>query len=54
MGNRRMERNERRIGKQNASLRVILELDFFEILLTQRDTMEPVHRVFVRGILSRA
>jgi hypothetical protein len=54
MGNRSMERNERRIGKLNASLRVILELDLCEIPQTRRDTTEPVYRIFVQDILSSA
>jgi hypothetical protein len=54
MGNRSMERNERRIGKLNASLRVILELDLCEIPQTRRDTTEPVNCIFVQDILSSA
>jgi hypothetical protein len=54
MGNRRMERNERRVGKRNASSRVVLEVNFCEMLPTQRDRTEPVHFIFVQDILSRA
>jgi hypothetical protein len=56
MGSRRMEHNEHGVGRLdlNASLRVILELDLYEILKTKRDRMEPVHCIFVRDILSRA
>jgi hypothetical protein len=47
MGNRSMERDERRIRKLNASLRVILELDLCEIPQTRRDMTESVYCIFV-------